>query len=104
MDVEGIDGDISRWEKEMDSGAPNPEENRSFQQWFLLSIWIMYIASGLLLTTFRLMGIIEVRRIEPTEEVRREEEILHVLQRFKTGLPRAEEKKLAWLIQRESGR
>ncbi len=40
--------------------------------------------------------------MEPSEQFRSEEEIFHVLQRFRTGLPRAEQKKLAWLILKES--
>ena len=47
-------------------------------------------------------GIIEVPRIDPCNQFRREEEIFHVLQRFKTGLPRVENRKLALVIERES--
>jgi len=63
---------------------------------------MMYIASGLLLAAFHWKGVIDFPRIEPCEQFRREEEILHVLQRFRTGLSRAEKRKLAWLILQES--
>jgi soluble lytic murein transglycosylase len=79
-----------------------PENNRLFQQRFLLSIWIMYILSGLLLVAFHWKGLIEIPRIEPSEQFRSEKEIFHVLQRFKTGLPAVEQRKLAWLILQES--
>ncbi len=77
-------------------------KKRSFQQRFLLSIWFIYITSGLLLAGFHVMGIIDFPRIELAEEVRGEEEIFRVLQRFKTGLPRLEDRRLARVIQRES--
>ena len=80
----------------------HPEKYKSFQRRLLFSIWMMYISSGLLLAAFHWKGIIDFPRIEPCEQFRREEEILHVLQRFKTGLPRAEQRKLAWLILQES--
>ena len=79
-----------------------PERKKSFQRRFLLSIWMMYIASGLLLAAFHWKGVIDFPQIEPCEQFQREEEILHVLQRFRTRLPRAEQRKLAWLILRES--
>jgi soluble lytic murein transglycosylase len=97
--------------KEMHAEAPNRgktpwyqlfRKKRSFQQGFLLSIWSIYITSGLLLAAFHLMGIIDFPQIELAEEVRGEEEIFRVLQRSKTGLPRAEDRRLAWVIQRES--
>ena len=95
----------------MNTEAPNRGETpwyqlfrkkRSFQQGFLLSMWFMYLTSGLLLAAFHVIGIIDVPRIELAEEVRREEEIFRVLQRFKTGLPQAEDRRLARVIQRES--
>jgi soluble lytic murein transglycosylase len=79
-----------------------PERKKSFQRRFLLSIWMMYIASGLFLAAFHWKGVIDFPQIEPCEQFQREEEILHVLQRFRTRLPRAEQRKLAWLILRES--
>jgi soluble lytic murein transglycosylase len=63
---------------------------------------VMYIFSGLLLALLHWKGTVEIPRIEPCEQVRREEEILHILQQFKTGLPPSENRKLAWVIQRES--
>ena len=60
-------------------------KKRSFQQGFLLSIWFMYLTSGFLLGAFHVMGTIDVLHIELAEEVRREEEIFRILQRFKTG-------------------
>ncbi len=63
---------------------------------------MMYICSGLLLAAFHWKGLIEIPRIEPSEQFRSEEEIFHVLQRFRTGLPRAEHRKLAWFILKES--
>jgi soluble lytic murein transglycosylase len=63
---------------------------------------MMYLCSGLLLASLHWKGLIEVPRIEPSEQFRSEEEIFHVLQQFKTGLPRSEERKLAWVIRRES--
>jgi soluble lytic murein transglycosylase len=63
---------------------------------------MLYICSGLLLAVLHWKGIIQAPRIDPCEQYQREEEIFHVLQRFKTGLPRSEEKKLAWVIRRES--
>jgi soluble lytic murein transglycosylase len=80
----------------------NHGKHGSFQQRFLLSIWMMYLCSGLLLTGLHWKGIIGVPRIEPCEKIRREEEIFRVLQRFKTGLPHVENKKLAQVIERES--
>ena len=78
------------------------EKHKPFQRQFLLSIWMIYICSGLLLAVLHWKGIIEVPRIDPCQQFRREEEIFRVLQRFKTGLPQAENKKLAWVIERES--
>jgi len=80
----------------------HPEKNKSFQQRFLLFIWMIYISCGLLLAAFHWKGIIDFPRIEPCEQFRMEEEIFHILQHFKTGLSRAEERKLAWLILQES--
>ncbi|MFB0506953.1 MAG: lytic transglycosylase domain-containing protein [Thermodesulfobacteriota bacterium] len=80
----------------------NPEKSNAFQRRYLLSIWMMYICSGLLLAAFHWKGLIEVPRIEPSEQFRGEEEIFTVLRRSGNGLPRAEQRKLAWLILRES--
>jgi soluble lytic murein transglycosylase len=79
-----------------------PERKRSFQHRFLFSIWMLYIASGLLLGAFHWKGIIDFPRIEPCEQFRTEEKIFTVLRRSGNGLPRAEQRKLAWLILRES--
>jgi hypothetical protein len=78
------------------------EKNHSFQRRFLLSMCMLYISSGLLLAFLHWKGGIEVPRIEPCEQFRGEEEILTVLRRSGSGLPRAEQRKLAWLILRES--
>ena len=80
----------------------NSEKYKPFQRQFLLSMWMIYVCSGLLLVVLHWKGIIEVPRIDPCKQFRREEEIFHVLQRFKTGLPRSENRKLAWVIERES--
>jgi len=78
------------------------EKNLSFQRRFLLSICMMCISSGLLLASLHWKGIIEVPRVEPCEQFRNEEEIFTILRRSGSGLPRAEQRKLAWLILRES--
>ncbi len=78
------------------------EKHNSFQRQFLLSIWMIYFCSGFLLGVLHWRGIIDVPRIDPCQQFQKEEEIFRVLQRFKTGLPRAENKKLAWVIERES--
>ncbi len=78
------------------------EKTLSFQKRFLLSICMMYISSGLLLASLHWKGIIEVPRVEPCEQFRSEEDIFTILRRSGSGLPRAEQRKLAWLILRES--
>lgn len=77
-------------------------KNDSFQRRFLLSMCMLYISSGLLLAFLHWKGGIEVPRIEPCEQFRGEEEIFAVLRRSGSGLPRAEQRKLSWLILRES--
>jgi len=78
------------------------EKNHSFQRRFLLSICMLYISSGLLLAFLHWKGVIEVPHIEPCDQFRSKEEIFTVLRRYGSGLPRAEQRKLAWLILRES--
>lgn len=63
---------------------------------------MMYIFSGLLLAFLHGKNIIEVPRLESCEQFRNEEEIFTVLRSSGSGLPRAEQRKLAWLILRES--
>ena len=63
---------------------------------------MLYISSGLLLAFLHGKGVIEVPRIEPCEQFRGEEEIFTIFRRSGSGLPRAEQRKLAWLILRES--
>jgi hypothetical protein len=77
-------------------------KNRCFQRRFLLSMYMLCISSGLLLAFLHWKGTIEVPRIEPCEQFRGEEEIFTVLRRSGSGLPRADQRKLAWLILRES--